>query len=110
MLGGDSACRRCRREGGGDACGVCLCPCPCVCVDVRAGLCWKTKNSIAFVVQPIHSWLCQYPGSEASSRDSYTNTEDIMHLLSLSWEGLAWDLACAEVVSGCSLGRKDVSP
>ena len=47
-----------------------------------------------------------------------------MHLLSLSWEGSAWGLACAEVlldgrtvvfcratveVSGCSSGRKDVS-
>ena len=51
---------------------VCVRVFVCVCVAVRAGLCWKTKNSIAFVVQPIHSWLCQYPGGEASSPDSNT--------------------------------------
>ncbi len=90
------------------------------CVEARTGLCWKTKNSVAFVVKPIPLWLCQYPGSESSRTNSYTNTGDIMHLLSpptvrretVSTGGLGWaegllvvDFGWGPVeVSGCPSG------
>lgn len=81
--------------------------CVCVRVERRTGLCWKTKNSVAFVVKPVHFWLCQRPGSESSRTNIYTNTEDIRHLLSppmLSWEGVLswafWALGSAEGLLG----------
>lgn len=88
----------------------------CVCVSVCTAKDWlvlETKNSISFVVKPIHFWLCQYPGSEQSRTNSYTSTEGIMHLPSpstLSCDGLlAWELvwllgwAAVDCLSDCKV-------
>lgn len=90
MLGGDGACRRC---------GWGIAWCVSVCVEAKTGLCLQTKNSVAFVVTPIHFGLCQNQTSELSNKFRF-NTEDIMHLPSpppLSWDGvLPWALVWPE--------------
>lgn len=67
----------------------------CVCVEAMTGLCWKTMNSVVFVVKPVHF-------SELSRGSLYTSTEVILHSQSppmLSWDGLsAWVLAWTEVL------------
>lgn len=93
---------------GGGGCVVCVCVSVCTAKD---WLVLETKNSISFVVKPIHFWLCQYPGSEQSRTNSYTSTEGIMHLLSpstlssdglLVWE-LVWMLGWVDCLLDCEV-------